>query len=170
MFESPDMAKQQQSYPSYQEMPLPLYSDEQVSQELIKVRSKVAITMQRVNLIDPKTREVVGYSYEPVNTPYKELLTEDLSTAFLAPPDSSVVSALEWSCTEIKAFAENNNIDLSGSYNMIADRHNSIIVASKGTGEGAKIAKSQYIEQKARSWQTIQDEKKQRKLFGLIPI
>lgn len=156
---------QQMSTP--EPFPMPIFMDTQLGQELIKVRSKIAIKIIPVEIINKKTGEVIGYEFRKIDTPYKEILTEDITTGFLSLQDCSVATNLQNLCAMIKSYGESYDLDLSEGYNLPADCHNALVITSKSMGEGAKISKSQFVEQKNQSYQQYREEGKQQKFFGL---
>lgn len=123
------------------------HSEPQVSQKILDVKSRMS-------------KEDSGYV---------ELLSTDISTAFCSTEDLSVLRSIEMLCEGIKSFADNNELDLREVHNLIGNYHNALAVTSKSTGEGARVAKSQWVHQKASSFQRISDErglKKKKGLFG----
>jgi len=142
-------------------------SEPEVSVKLIDVHSKHSLKRMRVNVVDEKG-EHVGWDYMDVKTPYKEIMTPDVSTAFLDLNDQSVLRNIEQLLSQIKSFGESNELDLSEAYNQIADYHNAMAVSSKATGEGAKIAKSQFITQKTVGKLFTRDEGKGKGIIGFF--
>lgn len=109
---------------------MPFYNDTQVSQSILDVHSKTSHELREVTVIDPETGQQMK-ALESMPTEYHELLTEDVSTAFLDDIDQSVARTLENVCSMIRSYADSENMDLSSAYNLVADYHNSLMVSSK---------------------------------------
>lgn len=170
-----------ENYPQLVPQPdmVSVYNDTQLGQELIKVRSKISEKLIQVQARDESNNLLFDKAGRPImvwipaNTKYKEILTEDLSTSFLNSEDAALATLHQQVLVQIKAFSESYGIDLTNSYNMVADTHNSLVITSKGIeGRGARISKSQFVESKSTSEQRTFDgnQDKRKKLFGLFPV
>lgn len=166
--------------------PMQVFSDPEVSGKILKVSSKISTDLIPVRGVSEETGKEIEILM-PVPTKYKELLTEDASTAFCDPQDQSVMRSLEMLCSQIKSFGDSfgykkdekgnpvlkhgvlvKNMDLSEAYNLVADYHNSLLVSSKSTGEAARTAKSQYYEQKQRGQFETREIARRKKFLGLF--
>jgi len=159
---------EEQYYPTEERESVPIYFDTQISQELIKVRSKISKVIE-IRPVRDKQGKIIRYEIHELPTRYREILTEDVSTAFLDENSLSVLRDLQFLLGYLKSIGESRNWDLSDAYNFIADYHNAMVVSSKATGEGAKIAKSQFVHRKSESLFS-QAQEKRKKLFGLLPF
>lgn len=128
-----DGQQESQERPIEQEEPI-AYTEQQLGQLILSVKSRIANKKNNKG--------------EWEETGYKEIFSTDVTTAFLDDGDLSVLRNQEELLSMIKSFAESNDLDMEESYNLIANCHNGLVISSKATGKGAKIAKSQFVEQK----------------------
>jgi len=131
--------------PIFEEEMTPIYKEEQLGQMILKVWSRLA-------------RKKVGDKWQ--ETGYTEILTPDVTSAFLTDGSLAVLRNIEELLAMIYSFHGAYEVNMQEAFNFIALYHNSLVVSSKATGKGAKVAKSQYVEQKysGRYW----DERRKR--------
>ena len=182
--------QQQNSQGPMQQVPnsnqkMPYFNDTQVSQSILDVHSKTSHNLREVIILDPETGQQTKM-LELMPTEYHELLTEDVSTAFGDLVDQSVARTLENVCSMIKSYADSEKtevivkdpktgqdkiiietIDLSPAYNLVADYHNSMMVSSKMLGQGARTAKSMYVESVEKGTYETR-EPRRKKFLGLL--
>ena len=145
-----------EEYPEEEEQ-APIFNEQQLGQMIINVASRIG-----------RKRTKKGKWQD---TEYTELLTADVTTAFLDEGSLSVLRNIEALESMILSFAEAHNISMAESYNFIGNVHNSLVVSSKATGEGSRVAKSQYVEEKlkAKYWDERKNQSKLEKgLSGLL--
>jgi len=162
--------QQQNSQGPMQQVPrsdqkAPWFNDPQVSQSILNVHSKTSHNLKEVIVTDEAGQQAKMLELMP--TEYHELLTEDVSTAFLDDIDQSVARTLENVCSMIKSYADSETMDLSSAYNLVADYHNSLMVSSKAKGQGARTAKSQYAESTEKGTYETR-EPRRKKFLGLF--
>ena len=127
-----------------------IFTSDQLGKEIIKTHSTVSSEMKPIQVTDEHGREITVWQTMP--TRYKELISEDLSTAGCPSNDIAVARNEAFVCNIVRQTAkkykdkDGNDLDLSRFHNMIADCHNYLIVSSKASGFGARTAKSQYSE------------------------
>jgi len=147
-----------------------IFTPDQLGKEIIKTHATVSGKMTLIRVVDAYGNERDVWHAMP--TEYKELISEDLSTAGCPPNDIAVARNEAFVCNIVRQTAktykdnEGKDIDLSRFHNMIADCHNYLIVSSKASGFGARTAKSQYAEIHKRS--ALSAEDKGKKGAGLI--
>jgi len=172
-----DMERQKAMYQD-EDTGWPLQSDVQLGEKLINVESKISRRIIKVPMRDKQGNLILDEHDKPILVPYevptdyKETLTGDTATAFLEPNnDLSVFRSCCQLIAQIKSFGESNDADMSESQGVVADYANTLLVSSKATGEGAKIAKSQIVTQKGVSHKYISEEKRKGgKFLGVLPI
>jgi len=147
-----------------------IYTPDQLGKEIIKTHATVSSELKSVIIEDENGNKLTVWRAIP--TDYKELITEDLSTAGCPPNDIAVARNEAFVCNIVRQTAKTykdengNNLDLTRFHNMVADCHNYLIVSSKASGFGAKTAKSQYAEVHKRTALTA--EEKGSKNTGLL--
>ena len=115
-------------------------------------------------------RKVIGHEIEPVDTPFKEPLTPDLTKANLDPDDMRFVRTLLSVYFATKSHAERyaKEGDLSRSANLLVDILNGETISSRARDfRGAILAKSSISvhEAKQRQWISDMDDEGGKKPF-----
>lgn len=129
------------------------YTEQQLGQMILKVYSRLG-----------RKRNKDG---KWVETGYIEILTPDMTSAFLDDTDLSTARNMEQLLSMLRSFAGTYSIDMKEAYNFIAHYHNALVISSKSTGKGAKVSRSQYVEQKGTS-RVYDERRKQSKLEQML--
>ena len=106
-----------------------------------------------------------------VQPKYHELISDDISRAFLSDGDLEVYRSTASYCKMVKSFSERYELDLSLHYNNFADENHLLVVSSGAyKGKRVQLAKTSIAETSMRqsSFQTIGQEKKKKGFVGSI--
>jgi hypothetical protein len=177
---------------------IPVTNDQQLGQDILrtfarisdtdsivykKIRRKTPVFAKKTIQNGESKREVEYISrWEEVEweipikvqPKYHELITDDISRAFLNDTDLSLARDYSSYCQMVKSFANRYGLDLSKHYNNFVDDNNYMVVSSGAyKGKRVELAKTNRIESsyRADSVQMIGQKPKQKKgIIGkLIP-
>lgn len=122
-----------------------VYNDSQLGQMILKVRSKLTYQDIVVKVVHPDGK--VEYKRIRKPTKYRETLTEDLSSSFMSPMEKENAKTIHLLLSALKNFGDSYAVDMSPSYNFIADYSNSSAVITKGCeGVAPRVAKSTFMQ------------------------
>jgi hypothetical protein len=164
----PEQQQKQENIPEKQrEENPPIFEDVQLGLEIIKVRSKLSTDILAIKMKDDSG--IIRIVHVPIESSYKELLTEDVSTANIDALDRAVCNSLAEACSSTRNFAKKHKYSLVNCHDKLANYHNYLMVASKASGFGAQIAKSYFVNTKVDRKETnISEPPKQKGILNSL--
>lgn len=112
---------------------------------------------------DPNTRQLICMEKYQYKEPYMD---EPLS--FLTDEERLILNQLGNTLSIIYQFGQKYDLDMSGTFNQIANVRQDLLLGSRSTGKAMKISKSQYVESTASIQRSGTVGGGKKKLFGLI--
>jgi len=177
----------------YESEMTPVTNDQQLGQDILRTFARISdppiIEIRKVTrdspVFDVKTivdadgtekqvEYIAGFERKTWEYPiliqpkYHELITDDISRAFLSDGDLEVARCIASYCKAVKSFADRYELDLSVNHNNFVDDALYLIVSSGASrGKRVQLAKTNIAEQtyRASSIQEVGELKKKKKGF-----